>query len=104
MISRHWKGTVRHGQAERYIEHLRRDTFPRLAVISGFVRASVLRRDVADGTEFQIVTVWESLAAVRAFAGPDPEEAVVPPDAEAIMVHYDRRVVHYEIADIYTPG
>jgi heme-degrading monooxygenase HmoA len=104
MISRHWKGTLRHGQAASYIEHLRHDTFPRLAGIPGFIRASILRREVVDGTEFQIVTEWASLAAVRAFAGPDPEEAVVPPDAEAMMVHYDRRVVHYEIADIYTPG
>ena len=97
MISRHWKGTVKAGQAERYVEHLRHDTFPKLAAIAGFVRASILRRGVRDGTEFQVVTVWGSLAAIRAFAGPDPEVAVVPPVVQSMMVDYDRTVAHYEV-------
>src|SRR5262245_24741796 len=104
MISRHWKGTTRHGEAENYISHLMRETFPGLSTIPGFVRASLLRREVADGTEFQIVTVWESLAAIQIFAGPDPEVAVVPPLVQAMMVRYDQRVVHYEVADTYSPG
>jgi heme-degrading monooxygenase HmoA len=97
MISRHWKGVARPGEAARYIDHLRRETFPGLAAIPGFVRSSILRREVADGTEFQIVTVWESWEAIRAFAGADPEAAVVP----AMMVRYDSRVVHYEDAETY---
>jgi heme-degrading monooxygenase HmoA len=104
MISRHWKGTVRPGQAESYVRHLQRDTFPQLAAIPGFVRASILRREVEAGTEFQVVTIWESLAAVRAFAGPDSEAAVVPPIVAAMMVNYDQRVLHYEVADTYPPG
>ena len=42
MISRHWKGIARPGQAERYVDHLRRDVFPKLAAIPGFVRAAVV--------------------------------------------------------------
>src|SRR5262245_51017090 len=103
MISRHWTGTARPDRAEDYLRHLRRDTFPALASLPGFVRASVLRRDAGGGTEFQVVTVWESLAAVSAFAGADPDEAVVPPAVQAMMVRYDRRVVHYEVADVYPP-
>jgi heme-degrading monooxygenase HmoA len=95
---------MRPAQAESYLRHLQRDTFPQLAVIPGFVRASVLRREVEAGTEFQVVTIWESLSAVRAFAGPDLEAAVVPPAVDAMMVHYDQRVVHYEVADTYPPG
>lgn len=103
MISRHWKGIARPGQAERYVDHLRRDVFPKLAAIPGFVRATILRREVADGTEFQIVTVWRSLSAVEAFAGKDPGAAVVPPIVQAMMAAYDRDVVHYELADSYEP-
>src|SRR5206468_3574738 len=103
MISRHWKGTVRPGQADSYVRHLQRDTFPELAAIPGFIRASILRREVEAGTEFQVVTIWESLSAARAFAGADMEAAVVPPAVAAMMVHYDQRVVHYEIADTYLP-
>jgi len=61
------------------------------------VGASILRREVAEGTEFQVVTVWESLDAIRAFAGPDTEVAVVPAVAQAMMVKFDRRATHYEV-------
>ena len=101
MISRHWTGVARPGQAESYLSHLRTDTFPQLSAIPGFVRAAVLRREVDGGTEFRIVTEWESLTAIRAFAGRDPEVAVVPPVVQAMMAHYDARVEHYEIADAH---
>ncbi|HEX7125950.1 MAG TPA: antibiotic biosynthesis monooxygenase [Thermodesulfobacteriota bacterium] len=103
MISRHWKGIAKPGQAEAYVHHLESDTFPKLSAIPGFVRASILRRDVAAGTEFQVVTLWESLDAIRAFAGERPEVAVVPPTVQAMMVSYDAHVEHYEIADTYEP-
>jgi Antibiotic biosynthesis monooxygenase len=98
MISRHWKGIARCQDAEHYVAHLKTDTFPKLASVAGFVRASVLRREVPSGTEFQVVTIWESLQAIRAFAGADVEVAVVPPVAQAMMVEFDRRAAHYEIA------
>jgi len=104
MISRHWKGIVKREQADRYITHLKSDTLPKLASLAGFVRASILRRDVADGIEFQVVTVWESSQAIQAFAGADAEVAVVPSVAQAMMVKFDRRAVHYEIAHTFEVG
>ena len=98
MISRHWKGIARREDADRYVAHLKSDTFPKLASLAGFVRASILRREVPTGTEFQVVTVWESLQAIQAFSGADVEAAVVPPVAQAMMVEFDRRAAHYEIA------
>jgi hypothetical protein len=83
--------------------HLRCETFPGLAAIPGFIRGSILHRAVEGGTEFQIVTVWASWEAVRAFAGADPEVAVVPPVVRAMMSDYDDRVVHYEIAETVEP-
>jgi len=59
MISRHWKGVVKPGRPEAYVQHLKADTIPRLAALPGFVRASILGREIEAGTEFQIVTVWE---------------------------------------------
>lgn len=99
MISRHWKGVARPGQAEAYVHHLQTDTFPGLARIPGFVRGSILRREVEAGTEFQIVTVWDSLHAIEAFAGEDVETAVVPGHVRAMLSRYDDRVLHYEIVD-----
>ncbi len=50
-------------------------------------------------TEFQVVTWWESLRAIQAFAGQDHEEAVVPEQARATMLSFDRRVRHYEVVE-----
>jgi heme-degrading monooxygenase HmoA len=104
VISRHWKGTTKPGRADAYIEHLETETFPQLKSIPGFVRASILRRAVDAGTEFQIVTVWESFGAIQAFAGDDPGVAVVPEAARALMANYDERVVHYDVVRSFDPS
>jgi heme-degrading monooxygenase HmoA len=104
VISRHWRATTRPGQAEAYVAYLRREIWPRLAAIPGFIRATVLRREVADGTEFRVVTEWESLDAIRAFAGADLEVAVVPDVVQGMMVRFDRQVAHYQVADTHAPG
>ena len=100
MISRHWKGTVKPGHAERYLEHLRTHTLPQLGAIPGSVSVAILKRDVGNGTDFQIVTVWTSIESIRAFAGDDAEVAVVPPAAQALMTTFDRRAVHYEVVEL----
>ena len=103
MVSRHWKGIAKPEHVDAYVRHLKTETFPNLSRIPGFVRASISSRPVDAGTEFQIVTVWESLDAIRAFAGPDAEAAVVPPVAQQFLVSYDSRAVHYELRDQYEP-
>jgi heme-degrading monooxygenase HmoA len=97
MISRQWIGVAKHQHAADYIEHLRHDTFPRLARMAGFISASILRRRVEDGVEFQIVTTWDSLEAIEQFAGDDITRAVVPDNVQGMMVRYDRTVRHYDV-------
>jgi heme-degrading monooxygenase HmoA len=99
MISRQWRGVARRSDADRYISHLRSDTFPQLSRIPGFIDASILRRPVADGIEFRIVTTWNSIEAIRGFAGANAEQAVVPEKVQAMMVTYDRTVDHYEVVE-----
>ena len=103
MISRHWKGIARPERADDYVRHLRTQTFPGLARLPGFVRASILARPTAEGTEFQIVTVWQSLEAIRAFAGDSLDVAVVPSAVQELMVRYDLKVFHYEIVESFEP-
>jgi heme-degrading monooxygenase HmoA len=97
MISRQWRGLAKSSHADRYVEHLREETFLKLKEIQGFVSASILRRSVPNGVEFLIVTTWESIDAIHSFAGTDVETAVVPPRVQEMMVEYDNRVRHYQI-------
>lgn len=99
MISRHWKGVARPGQAGNYSLHLREHTFPALQNMSGFVRASILRREIHAGTEFLIITTWQSLDAIRAFADDDVEATVVPSEVQSMVVNFDRRAVQFEIVE-----
>jgi heme-degrading monooxygenase HmoA len=99
MICRLWRGLTRSEEAEHYVEHLRRQTLPRLRELPGFVGASILRRQVDRGAEFVVVTRWESLKAIEQFAGTDYTVAVVPPEVQRMMIDYDRSVRHYEVIE-----
>ena len=99
MISRQWVGVARRAEAEHYVTHLKTETFPKLSQIAGFRNAAILRRNVADGVEFRIVTTWESLDSIRRFAGDNAEVAVVPDAVQAMMITYERTVAHYEIVE-----
>ena len=97
MISRHWCGIAKMDSAEKYVRHLETQTFPAIRKLPGFVSASILRRPVSNGVEFLIVTQWESIGAIRAFAGAEVDTAVVPQEVRDMMVTYDRTVRHYEV-------
>jgi heme-degrading monooxygenase HmoA len=97
VIARTWKGTARADLADAYVEHLRKKTFPELTSIAGHRGAYVLRRDRGDVVEFTVITLWESIDAIRRFSGNDLEAAVVPPAAQALLASYDERAVHWEV-------
>lgn len=100
MISRHWTGVARRDCEAAYQDHLVADTFPAIRKIKGFVDASILKRLVANGIEFLIVTRWKSMDAIGKFAGDDAEAAVVPALVRKMMVEYDARVRHYEVVAV----
>jgi len=97
MISRQWCGLAKPAHADAYVEHLRKETFPQLSKIPGFIDASILRRNVEKGVEFLIVTRWQSIEGIQRFAGGDADVAVVPPKVREIMIEYDQKVRHYEV-------
>jgi len=99
MIARQWRGLAKPERADDYVEHLRTDTFPQIRRLPGFVDASILRRELDRGVEFLVVTRWKSLEAIRSFAGPDAEAAVVPGEVQHMMIEYDRRARHYEVVE-----
>ncbi|HWB57431.1 MAG TPA: hypothetical protein VG479_10890 [Gaiellaceae bacterium] len=98
MIGRVWHGFTVVADGDAYVAHLRRATLPALKTIAGHRATYVLRR-ANDGTvEFVVITLWDSLDAVRSFTGGDAEVAVVPAEARRLLTAYDERAVHYEVA------
>jgi hypothetical protein len=105
MITRIWHGWTTLENAQAYEQLLRREIFQGIVSrrIDGFRGIDLLRRAHADEVEFVTIMWFDSLAAVQAFAGPDYEEAVVPPAARAILRRFDARSAHYETIERRVP-
>jgi uncharacterized protein len=97
-ILRMWKGRSTLERSGAYVHHACERVFPSLRTIEGFSEAYLLRRMAGDIVEFVVLTFWESMDAVRRFAGSDPDRAVVDPEVRAILRDFDEFVTHFEIA------
>jgi heme-degrading monooxygenase HmoA len=100
MIARLWSARTTSALSTRYLEHFWHTVTPMLRAHEGYVSASVLVRPYRDSVEILVVTVWQSFESIDAFAGADRESAVVASDAAALLSDYDRRVRHYEVAQM----
>jgi heme-degrading monooxygenase HmoA len=98
MISRLWHGWTKRENADAYEELLRSEVLPGIHRVKGFKGAQVLRRDVKDKDEVEFVTLtlFDSLEAVKEFAGEDYEVAVILPEARKLLSRFDARSAHYE--------
>jgi len=96
MISRFWRGWTTQANADGYENLLRSKILPGIHRVRGYRGAYLLRRNIPDGVEFATLTLWESLDAIRAFAGDDYEIAVVSPEARKLLSRFDERSLHYE--------
>jgi heme-degrading monooxygenase HmoA len=101
MISRVWHGYASPENADAYESLLKEEIFVgiRGRRIPGFREIQLFRRDLGAEVEFVTVMWFDSLDAVRIFAGPDHEAAVVPPKARALLARFDARSVHYEVRE-----
>jgi hypothetical protein len=99
MICRIWHGWTSPANADAYEQLLREEVFRGIAGrhIAGYLGIELLRRSVGEEVEFQTMMWFESIDAVRTFAGSAYEEAVVPPAARALLSHFDARSAHYEV-------
>jgi heme-degrading monooxygenase HmoA len=96
MISRVWHGWTRRENADAYEQMLRTTILPGIHRVAGYRGADLLRRDHGDEVEFVTITRFDSMDAVRAFAGADYEVAVIHAEAQDLLSHYDARSAHYE--------
>ena len=97
MILRAWRGYASPGSAETYPRHVLDRVRPQLEGLAGFRGLYLLRRLSDSEIEYQVLTLWDSMDAIRAFAGPTLEHAVVEPEARAVLVRFDSEVRHYEV-------
>jgi heme-degrading monooxygenase HmoA len=98
MIARIWKGAVRREDGDAYARYMEETGLAGYVATPGNRGAWMLRRDVGERTEFVMFTLWESIDAVKAFAGEDYEKAVYYPEDDRFLVERDLTTSHYEVA------
>ena len=99
MIIREWRGRASASNAQAYPAHFRHSVLPELRGVPGFLGAQLSRRPFDDKVEFLVMTRWQSVDAVRSFAGADIAKAVVEPGAIGALVDFDATVQHYEVIE-----
>ena len=99
MISRIWHGWTKPANADTYESLLKTEIIQGIQglEIAGYRGIHLLRRDLGNEVEFVTIMWFDSIEAVRTFAGEDYEAAVVPPKARALLARFDARSQHYEV-------
>ena len=99
MISRVWHGWTALAKADAYESLLKSEIFVGIKnrQIAGYRGIQLFRRNLGDEVEFVTVMWFDTMEAVRAFAGEDYEVAVVPQQARALLSRFDQRSQHYEV-------
>ena len=98
-LSRIWHGYTTPGNAEAYEKVLRNEVMCEIERkrIKGLKEIKLLRKSLVDEVEFITLIEFESLEAVKAFAGEDYESAFVPDAARKVLKRFDEKVQHYEV-------
>jgi hypothetical protein len=101
MINRIWHGWTRPENADVYESLLKKEIFAGIQnrAIPGCKGIKLLRRTVGEEVEFITIMLFESIDAVRDFAGEDCEASVIPPEARAVLSRFDERSQHYDIKE-----
>lgn len=98
MMARIWRGWARAEDADRYESLFRDEVLPAVTRgVPGYRHTELLRRSVGDEVEFTTIFYFDSMDAIRAFAGDDMDRAVVPDAVRKLLLRFDETVTHYEL-------
>lgn len=104
IIERVWHGWTSHENAFAYEELLKKEIFISIGKrdIKGYIGIKLLVRKHEEEVEFITIMRFDSIDAVRAFAGEDYEKSVVPEKAQKLLLRFDEKAAHYEVKEELT--
>jgi len=97
VIARIWHGTTSTAKADDYLAFLQARAIPDYSSTPGNRAVHLLRREEGEITHFITLTHWESLDAIRAFAGDDISKAKYYPEDAGFLLEFEPTVQHYEL-------
>lgn len=103
MIARVWRGITLAEKADAYIAYLNETGLKDYTKTPGNRGVTVLRRQQGEHSEIVLISLWDSMDAVRAFAGENPERSVYYPEDEDYLLEMEPLVRHYDVVDRLVP-
>jgi heme-degrading monooxygenase HmoA len=97
MLARTWSGRTLTSKAEAYSEFLKTKGIQDYLATPGNRGVLVLRRPLGEETEFLLVSLWDSEASIRAFAGDDLTKAFYYPEDDDFLLEFAPQATHYEL-------
>ena len=97
MIARIWHGRVSKERANEYADFLQERAVPDYGSVEGLQDLIFLRRSAEDTTHFVLITLWDSLEAVKKFAGEHPEKAKYYPEDDRFLLEKEDESALYEV-------
>ena len=95
MIARVWHGYTKPEDADAYEAMLKPELLPGIGRVKGYQSSYLLRRENGDEVEFITIMLWDSIEAIRAFAGQDYESSMVPEERRKYLSRHDVKAAHY---------
>ncbi len=99
MIARHWRGWAKIEDADGYESLLKEKMLPGMRGIRGYSGGYVLRKDSLVESEFVVVNLFDSLEALKNFAGPDYSIPKFEPEAKQFLSRIEPFATHYEVRE-----
>jgi heme-degrading monooxygenase HmoA len=97
VIARIWKGRTLAAKADAYEKYLNASGISKLLAIPGNLGVQMLRRTDGDKVEFVVISFWESIEAVKRFAGPDYQKTVILEHDREYLIEVEPNVLHYDV-------
>ena len=98
MIARVWRGITLREKADDYLAYLQTTGIKDYAATPGNRGVTVLRREQGEHCEIMLVSLWDSMDSVRAFAGENPDRSVYYPEDDQYLLQMEPLVRHYDVA------
>ena len=99
MIARIWRGITPSDMADEYLAYLQETGLKDYAATPGNRGVTVLRRTHGEHCEIMLISLWDSMDAVRAFAGENPDKSVYYPKDSTYLLDMEPLVRHYEVVE-----
>ena len=104
MIARVWRGITLKEKADDYLAYLQETGLRDYAKTPGNKGVTVLRRNQGEHCEIMLISLWDSMDAVRAFAGENPERSVYYPEDDQFLLQMEPLVRHYDVSEQIAAG